>query len=229
VINIAIDGYSSCGKSTLAKQLAQELHYTYIDTGAMYRAVALYVTRNNIHIENNPDLSALINALNDIVIDFRNNTQSNKREVYLNGESVESFIRDPKIAAIASQISQIRQVRDKLQQWQKKIAQKKGVVMDGRDIATVVMPDAELKIFMTANAEIRAMRRYNELLGAGKNITLEEVKQEQALRDYQDTHRTEDPLVQHPKARILDNSLLTTEAQLALAMKWVQEVMQVST
>lgn len=224
MINIAIDGYSSCGKSTLAKALARTLGYIYIDTGAMYRAVALYALDHGfIHPDGTIDQEALINALPTLHIDFEYSKDTGRSDVFLNGVSVESRIRNIQVAELASRISQLRAVRNKLQQLQRAIAQKKGVVMDGRDIGTVIMPDAELKIFMTADPEIRALRRYEELKAAGKETSLEEIRNNQAKRDYEDTHRAEDPLRQAADALVLDNSALSPDEQLILALDWVKK------
>ncbi len=223
MINIAIDGYSSCGKSTLAKALARTLGYIYIDTGAMYRAVALYAWDNGWIKSDGSIDEALLKALPELQIDFEYNKETERIEVYLNGAPVESRIRNIQIAELASRISQLRAVRNKLQELQRAIARKKGVVMDGRDIGTVIMPDAELKIFMTADPEIRAIRRYEELKAAGKETSLDEVRKNQAKRDYEDTHRAEDPLRQAADAIVLDNSKLTPSEQLNLALDWVKK------
>lgn len=224
MINIAIDGYSSCGKSTLAKALARTLGYIYIDTGAMYRAVALYALDAGLIDENGSvAYDSLLQALPQLKIDFEYSKDTQRSEVFLNGTPVESRIRNIQVAELASRISQLRAVRNKLQELQRNIARKKGVVMDGRDIGTVIMPDAELKIFMTADPEIRAMRRYDELKAAGKETSLEEVRNNQALRDYEDTHRAEDPLRKAHDALLLDNSDLTPDEQLNLALNWVKK------
>jgi cytidylate kinase len=224
VINIAIDGYSSCGKSTIAKALAKALHYHYIDTGAMYRAIALFaVEQRLVNMDNTINQEALNQSLEHIQIDFEFNSNSGKSEVYLNGRPVEALIRNIKIAEIASKISQLRAVRNKLQYVQKILGTKKGVVMDGRDIGTVVMPQAELKIFMTADPLVRAQRRLIELKSQGKESTIEEVLDNQTKRDYQDTHRAEDPLVMASEALLLDNSKLTPDEQLSIVLQWVKE------
>jgi cytidylate kinase len=225
LINIAIDGYSSCGKSTLAKALARTLGYIYIDTGAMYRAVALYAMDNGWVREDGSVVDdALLQALPELQIDFEYSTETQRSEVYLNGVPVESRIRNIEVAELASRISKLRAVRNKLQELQRNIARKKGVVMDGRDIGTVIMPDAELKIFMTADPEVRAIRRYQELKAAGNEITLDEVRKNQALRDYEDTHRAEDPLRKAPDALVLDNTNFTPEEQLNIALDWVKKI-----
>lgn len=204
--------------------MARTLGYIYIDTGAMYRAVALYALDHGfIRPDGSIDQVALINALPSLHIDFEYSKDTGRSDVFLNGASVESRIRNIQVAELASRISQLRAVRNKLQQLQRAIAQKKGVVMDGRDIGTVIMPDAELKIFMTADPEIRALRRYEELKAAGKETSLEEVRNNQAKRDYEDTHRAEDPLRQAADALVLDNSNLSPDEQLKLALDWVKK------
>lgn len=224
MINIAIDGFSSCGKSTLAKALAQSLGYIYIDTGAMYRAVALYALDHGlVRADGTVANDELQQALTQIQIDFEYSADTQRSEVFLNGVPVESRIRNIQVAELASKVSQLRAVRNKLQELQRKIALKKGVVMDGRDIGTVIMPDAELKIFMTAEPEVRAIRRYQELKAAGKETSLDEVRKNQAQRDYEDTHRTEDPLRQAADALVLDNTKLTPDEQLKLALDWVKK------
>ncbi len=204
--------------------MARTLGYIYIDTGAMYRAVALYALDHGfIHPDGTIDQEGLINALPSLHIDFKYSNDTGRSDVFLNGVSVESRIRNMQIAELASRISQIRAVRNKLQQLQRGIAHKKGVVMDGRDIGTVIMPDAELKIFMTADPEIRALRRYEELKAAGKETSLEEVRNNQVKRDYEDTHRAEDPLRKASDALVLDNSALSPDEQLKLALDWVKK------
>lgn len=222
-INIAIDGYSSCGKSTLAKAIAKELHYTFIDTGAMYRAVTLFALENGIISENKLDGDALVTALPSITV-----SQSNvdgKTETALNGKNVEQYIRTMEVSGWVSEVSKLAEVRKKLVQLQQQMGEQKGVVMDGRDIGTVVFPNAELKLFMTADNTTRAQRRYAELQAKQPNITLAEVKQNLEERDYQDTHRANDPLRQADNAIVLDNSNLTPEEQLKLALELVEEVL----
>lgn len=218
-INIAIDGYSSCGKSTLAKALAKELHYNYVDTGSMYRAIALFAMRNNmITEENQVDIELLETILPVVEVEFHRNSSTGRSEVFLNDEAVEQYIRTIEVAEMASKVSKYRNVRKKLHSIQSKMASKKGVIMDGRDIGTVVMPTAELKIFMTADPEIRAQRRFQELANQGKSVSIEDVRKNQVERDYQDTHRKEDPLRQATDAIVLDNSNLTEEEQLAFVL-----------
>lgn len=200
-INVAVDGYSSVGKSTIAKRLAQYAGYTYVDTGAMYRAVALYCLQSG---------EEPLEAVQHITVDFDNDNR-----VRLNGQDVEDQIRTLEVGNKASQISPIPEVRHFLVAQQQKMGESKGIVMDGRDIGTVVFPDAELKIFLTASPEVRAMRRYKELIGKGvTGITLEEVARDVADRDYRDTHREESPLKQAADAYVLDNSDRELEDQL---------------
>ncbi len=229
-INIAIDGYSSCGKSTLAKALAKSLSYHYVDTGSMYRALALYAIQNGFLKENGEvDIDLFEKTLPTINVEFKINPENNRSEVYLNKVSVEHLIRTVEIAGYASKISQYRSVRNKLHHIQKAMALKKGVIMDGRDIGTVVIPDAELKIFMTADPEVRAKRRFVELQALGKNTTLEEVKLTQAKRDQDDTEREEDPLRKADDAVVLDNTFLTEHEQLDFVLQLAnQKVMELS-
>lgn len=218
-INIAIDGYSSCGKSTLAKEMAKELNYIYVDTGAMYRAVTLFALDSGIIEDGVPDVPKLKSRLKDIEITFVNNSK-NKPEVHLNGENVESRIRQMSISNNVSAVAAIKEVRKLLVAQQQKMGEKKGVVMDGRDIGTVVFPDAELKIFMTASHEVRTERRYQELMAKGDRVTKVEVSENLKKRDHIDTTRKEDPLRQADDAVVLDNSNLSKEKQLALALEW---------
>lgn len=228
MINIAIDGYSSCGKSTLAKALAQELHYKYIDTGSMYRALALFAIRNKLLEENGQiSLFLLESALPDAHVEFHVNPQSGKSEVYLNNEPVEPYIRNMEMAKAASFISKDRSVRDKLQSIQRSMALQKGIIMDGRDIGTVVMPDAELKIFMTADPEIRALRRFKELESKGQPESLEAIRKNQAERDFDDVNRKEDPLKKAEDAIILDNTHLNETEQLEFVLKLVEKLISV--
>jgi cytidylate kinase len=224
-INIAIDGFSSCGKSTLAKALARELHYNYVDTGAMYRALALYALRNGyVDEEKNIRIAELEKVLPDIHVEFHVNPENRRSEVYLEEEAVEPFIRTIEVAEMASRISKHRAVRNKLQAIQRYMALRKGVVMDGRDVGTVVMPEAELKIFMTADPEIRAVRRFKEMQAQGKTTTLDEVRKNQAERDYEDMNRKEDPLRQADDAIVLDNSHLNEEEQLQFVLHYVRSL-----
>ncbi len=219
-IIIAIDGFSSCGKSTLARQLASALNYTYIDSGAMYRAVTLYLMDNSIAI---PDINAVREALKKIFISFVYNEETGKQETYLNGKNVEEKIRDMKVSERVSEVSTIPVVRDFLVNLQQEFGKNKGIVMDGRDIGTVVFPNAEFKIYLQAEINVRAHRRYEELHLAGKKITLEEVKRNIEDRDYEDSHRAYNPLRKANDAEVLDNTLLDTESQLLIALKMAEE------
>jgi len=221
-INIAIDGYSSCGKGTLAKQLAQSLGYVFIDSGAMYRAVTLYLIQNHIDVA---DEIAISKALDHIQLEFYPSKENNRFEIHLNGENVESLIREIHIASKVSFVAKISAVRKKLVQMQQQIGENKGVVMDGRDIGTVVYPDAELKIFMTAKNEVRAQRRYKEMIVAGKNVTIQEVSANLIERDLIDSSRDDSPLTLNDSYHLLDNSHITPNQQFELAMSWVNELL----
>lgn len=218
-INIAIDGYSSCGKGTLAKALAQSLGYLFIDSGAMYRAVTLHMLQNGVDVN---DESAVVKALDDVRVGFVNNAEQ-QSEVTLNGVSVEKEIRNIEVAAHVSEVARIQAVRTKMVALQQVIGEPKGVVMDGRDIGTVVFPDAELKIFMTASQEVRARRRYEELVAKGDDVTLAEIAENLKHRDTIDANRENSPLTLTNDYRVLDNSHLSREAQFVLAMGWVDE------
>ena len=220
-IVVAIDGFSSCGKSTMAKALAKYAGYAYIDTGAMYRAVALYAIRHNLIDTENIDEIGLNNALNDIKISFK--TIDGTQHTHLNGEDVESQIRTLEVANGASRVSAIGFVRHALVKAQQEMGNDGGVVMDGRDIGTVVFPNAELKIFVTASAEIRAQRRYDELKAKGEEQPYADVLANVEERDYRDTHRAESPLRQADDARLLDNSNLNREEQFELLKSWFNE------
>ena len=223
-INIAIDGYSSCGKSTLAKNLARELKYVYVDSGAMYRAVTLYCLRNGFIDEHNRlNVSGLLGALNEINVSFNYNRTSGQSDTYLNGERVEDDIREMRVSESVSAVSKLEEVRNVLVQFQQQLGKNKGVVMDGRDIGTVVFPDAKLKIFMTADIDIRAQRRYEELLSKGQSINIEAVKENLISRDRQDTSRKHNPLVKADDAIVLDNSFLTKQQQLEQVKAWVHD------
>ncbi|HMH34717.1 MAG TPA: (d)CMP kinase [Puia sp.] len=221
-IIITIDGWSSCGKSTLAQQLAKELDYLYIDSGAMYRAITLYFLRNHIDWTK-PRL--VKEALKSIVLEFIYNPKSKQSEIHLNGENVEWLIRDMVIAEKVSDVAAIKEVREFAVAQQKKMGDGKGIVMDGRDIGTVVFPKAELKIFMTADNAVRVERRFKEMFAKNPNITIEEVKSNLEMRDYVDSHREFSPLKKAKDAIVLDNSNLTVEEQLEIALKWALERM----
>lgn len=219
-IIVTIDGWSSCGKSTLAKQLAKELNYVYIDSGAMYRAVTLYFLRNHIDWTSPRQV---VEALQNIHLDFRFNEQSAQSEMFLNDENVEYVIRDLVVAEKVSDVASIKEVRDFAVAQQRKMGARKGIVMDGRDIGTVVFPHAELKIFMTADNAIRVQRRFKELFQKNPNISIEEVKNNLEMRDYIDSHREISPLRQADDAIVIDNTHLTMEQQLHKALHLVNE------
>jgi cytidylate kinase len=221
-LTIAIDGYSSCGKSTLAKAMANELNYTFVDSGAMYRGVALYCLRNGLIVNSIPNVSEIENHLPNIQLDFYYNPETRLQELLLNNENVEQEIRTPEVAAVVSQIATLRSVRVKLVEEQQKIGENGGIVMDGRDIGSVVFPDAEVKLFVTANPDIRAMRRFKELSEKGIITTLEDTKRNLLERDEIDSNRVESPLIQTADAIVLDNSQLTQEEQLQIALFHVQ-------
>lgn len=206
-IVVAIDGYSSCGKSTIAKALAQYAGYTYVDTGAMYRAIGLYTLRHHLTAE-----ADIIAALPQISVGFV--LIDGAQHVTLNGEDVESQIRTLEVGNRASEISQIREVRAFLVAQQQQMGEAKGIVMDGRDIGTVVFPNAELKLFLTASPEVRAQRRFDELVGKGQTPVFEEVLKDVNDRDYRDTHRAESPLRQADDAIVVDNSHMTPDEQM---------------
>lgn len=219
-IIITIDGWSSCGKSTLAKQMAAKLKYVYIDSGAMYRAITLYFLRNHVDWT---DSKKVVKALKEINIEFSHNEITKSSEVILNGENVEYLIRDLVVAEKVSEVAAIKEVRDYAVKQQQEMGNKKAIVMDGRDIGTVVFPDAELKIFMTADNAVRVERRFRELYEKNPNISIEEVKNNLEMRDYIDSHREISPLRKAEDAIVLDNSNLTEAEQFQLAMKLVNE------
>ncbi|MCX2838285.1 (d)CMP kinase [Salinimicrobium sp. MT39] len=212
-ITIAIDGFSSTGKSTVAKQLAKELGYVYVDTGAMYRAVTLYALRKKFISENNFDVAGLIADLSLIKLKFIFNPEVGFGEMYLNGENVEKEIRQMQVSQYVSKIAAVPQVREMLVAQQQEMGREKGIVMDGRDIGTVVFPNAELKIFMTASARERAQRRFKELSERGEEVTYQQVLENVEERDLLDTTRKDSPLVKAEDAKEIDNSHLTLEGQ----------------
>ena len=220
-INIAIDGHSSCGKSTLAKQLSKHYVYTYIDTGAMYRAVCLYALKNDIMKDGIINKPALIDSLENISVSFNYNDESSISETFLNGINVENEIRSLWISENVSKISKLKEVRKKMVAIQQAIGKKKGVVMDGRDIGSVVFPNAELKLFITASVDERARRRSLEL----KDATLEEIKKNLQSRDHDDSTREENPLVIMDDAIQIDNTNLSIEEQFNLALSYCQKAM----
>lgn len=219
-IIITIDGWSSCGKSTLAKQLAKALGYVYIDSGAMYRAITLYFLRNHIDWTDEAEVTT---ALNNIILEFQFNPKSQQSEIILNGENVEYVIRDLVVAEKVSDVAAIKEVRTFAVNQQQLMGQKKGIVMDGRDIGTTVFPVAELKIFMTADSAIRVERRFKELYEKNPNITIEEVKANLEMRDYIDSHREISPLKKADDAYVLDNTQLSMEEQFEIALKLSNE------
>lgn len=222
-IIITIDGWSSCGKSTLAKQLAKELGYIYVDSGAMYRAITLYFLRNHIDWTDKKEVK---NALGNITLEFVYNPKSQQSEILLNEENVEHIIRDLVIAEKVSEVAAIKEVRIFAVAQQQQMGKRKGIVMDGRDIGTVVFPKAELKIFMTADNAIRVERRFKELYEKNPNITIEEVKNNLEMRDYIDSHREVSPLRKADDAVILDNSNLTELEQFKKALRLCNEAIK---
>ena len=217
---IAIDGYSSCGKSTLAKQLAKELQYLHIDSGAMYRAITLYFLRNAISTTKQKEIEA---ALKNIHLSFLFNDVSGESDIYLNDENAEAQIRDMVVSEKVSEVAALEKVRNFAVKQQRQIGSNKGIVMDGRDIGTTVFPDAELKIFMTADIAVRVERRFKELYALNKNITIEEVRNNLEMRDYIDSNREFSPLKKADDAYVLDNTNLTMAQQLKIALDKVNE------
>ncbi len=225
-IIIAIDGHSSTGKSTLAKQIAKTLNYIYIDTGAMYRAVTYYALKNNLISANHFDKDKLIKDLDKIKIDFKFNPDKGFAEVYLNGKNIETDIRKMIVSNFVSDIAAVPEVREKLVAQQREIGQQKGVVMDGRDIGSVVFPDAELKIFMTAKPEVRAERRYKELKEKGQNVSKQDVLNNVIKRDKIDSERSTSPLIQTTDAIRIDNSHLSREEQFEMVLNLAKQKIQ---
>ncbi|RBN51543.1 (d)CMP kinase [Flavobacterium psychrolimnae] len=223
-ITIAIDGFSSTGKSTLAKQLANHLGYVYVDTGAMYRAVTFFAMQNGYINAESFDKQTLINSLPNIKLQFKFNADLGFGEMYLNDVNVETEIRTIEVSSFVSKVAEVSEVRAKLVEQQKEMGKDKGIVMDGRDIGTVVFPNAELKIFMTASATTRAQRRYDELVAKGNTVTFEEVLANVEERDYIDTHREDSPLVMAEDAIEIDNSHLNREEQFKLVLELVNEI-----
>jgi len=223
-ITIAIDGFSSTGKSTLAKQLAQHLGYVYVDTGAMYRAVTFFAMQNGYINADSFDKQSLINSLPSIKLQFKFNTDLGFAEMYLNDVNVETEIRTIEVSSFVSKVAEVSEVRAKLVEQQKEMGKDKGIVMDGRDIGTVVFPDAELKIFMTASATTRAQRRFDELQQKGDDVTYEAVLKNVEERDYIDTHRVDSPLVKAEDAIEIDNSYLNREEQFQVVLDLVNDI-----
>lgn len=220
-ITIAIDGYSSTGKSTLAKELADKLSYVYVDSGAMYRAVTLYLLQKGL-LEEKIDHAAVILALPEIKLEFRK-LDNGKADMFLNGENVEAKIREMAVSSQVSRVSAIAEVRTKMVELQQEMGLNKAIVMDGRDIGSVVFPTAELKLFMTADPMVRARRRFDELILKGTQVTFEEVLDNLEKRDLIDTTRAESPLIQTSDAIVIDNSTLTKAEQLNKVLRLVEE------
>jgi cytidylate kinase len=219
-IIIALDGHSSCGKSTFAKRIARELGYSYVDTGAMYRAVTLAAMEAGLFDHTDaPEIPEIVNLLDGVELDLRFNSEKQRTEIFLNDRMVEDVIRTMEVSEHVSYIAAITPVRKKMVEYQRKLGEKKGIVMDGRDIGTVVFPGAELKIFLTASLEVRAGRRYRELIEKGMKADLEEVRKNLQKRDHIDSTREDSPLKQAPDALVLDNSRITVEEQ----MEWFRE------
>lgn len=222
-ITIAIDGYSSCGKSTIAKALAARLGYFYVDSGAMYRAVTLFALKHGYAKNNEVNEDAIIHNLDRINIWFKYNSNSRSSETYLNGENVEKEIRQIEVSGYVSRVSAIKEVRKKMVAIQQEMGREKGVVMDGRDIGTTVFPNAELKLFMTADPDVRAQRRFIEYKTKGETVPLEDIKKNLEKRDYEDTHRKESPLVKAKDAVLFDNSDLNQTQQLDYVLKLIKD------
>ncbi len=219
---IAIDGYSSCGKSTFAKAIAKSLNYLYIDSGAMYRAVTLYCLRRHFAGKGVLNLEGILSELGEIVIDFVFNPDIQEYETFLNSENVEREIRSMEVSAYVSRISQIHEVRTRMVELQREIGAYKGIVMDGRDIGTVVFPDADIKIFMTASVEIRTKRRFDEMKAKGMIVEFEEIRRNIIARDIADENRDISPLRRADDAIILDNSRMSVSQQ----MEWIEEIIE---
>lgn len=222
-IVIAIDGHSSCGKSTVAKEIAKNLGYIYIDSGAMYRTVTLFALRNQLAGDGKVNEAELIARLSEIKIDFRFNPQNLRNETFLNGENVEEEIRQLPVSQHVSPVATIREVRKAMVAQQQEMGKQKGLVMDGRDIGTVVFPKAELKLFMTARPEVRAQRRYDELTEKGQHVSFDEILANVIERDRIDSSREVSPLRQADDALVLDNSDLTREEQMNWVMKTIHD------
>jgi cytidylate kinase len=223
-ITIAIDGFSSTGKSTLAKQLAKHLGYIYVDTGAMYRAIAFFSMQKGYISKDFLDRDSLVNSLTSIKLHFQFNADLGFAEMYLNSQNIEKEIRTLEVSSFVSKIAEISEVRAKLVEQQQEMGKNKAIVMDGRDIGTVVFPDAELKIFMTSSPETRAQRRFDELQAKGDSVTYEEVLANVQERDYIDTHRDDSPLVMAADTIEIDNSFLTREEQFKVVLELAEEI-----
>ncbi len=224
-ITIAIDGFSSTGKSTLAKQLAKHLGYVYVDTGAMYRAVAHFAMKNEFINMDHFDKLSLVKSLPTIQLHFQFNPELGFAEMYLNNENIEKQIRTIEVSNFVSKVAEVSEVRAKLVEQQQEMGKNKGIVMDGRDIASVVFPNAELKIFMTASAQTRAQRRFDELQQKGDSVSFDEVLKNVEERDYIDTHRADSPLVKDKNAIEIDNSHLSREEQFDQVLNLVSTIL----
>ena len=222
-ITIAIDGHSSTGKSTLAKQLAKALDYIYVDSGAMYRAVTLYALEQGFISDEKFDPNALISNIENVNIEFKKEG-NNPTVLYLNNKEVSSKIRGMEVSNLVSKVAALPQVRQCLVKEQRKMGQNKGMVMDGRDIGTVVFPEAELKIFMTASAQTRTQRRFDELTAKGEQVDFDEIYENITSRDYKDSTRADSPLTQAKDARVLDNTNLTQSQQYKIVMDWIKDL-----
>jgi len=223
-ITIAVDGYSSCGKSTIAKALAARLHYNYVDTGAMYRAVTLYALRNGLINGKELDQEELIDELDQVNIEFHFNQDAQTSEILLNGENVEEFIRQMDVNDWVSQVSAVGEVRRKMVKIQQRLGKGKAIAMDGRDIGTTVFPDAELKVFMTADINVRTQRRFDELESKNIAASFEEIQRNLLERDFEDMNRIESPLRKADDAVILDNTHLSRDEQLNFVLKLVEQL-----
>ncbi len=225
-LTIAIDGFSSTGKSTVAKQIAKHLGYVYVDSGAMYRAITFYAMQNSFIDNNHFNIDGLVSKLEDVRISFKFNETLGFAEVYLNGINIEKEIRTLEVSSFVSKVATVSEVRELLVQQQQKLGQNNGVVMDGRDIGTVVFPGAELKIFMTASAETRAKRRYEELIERGDKVTYEDVLRNVQERDYIDSNRKDSPLMKADDAIEIDNSNLTLQEQFDKVLQLVNMTLE---
>ena len=225
-ITIAIDGHSSTGKSTAARQLANKLGYLYVDTGAMYRAVSFYALQQNLFNDGVLDKQGLEQRLDKIVITFKRNPENDANEVCLNGTNIENDIRTMEVSNVVSSVAAVSSVRSKLVEQQQKMGKEKGVVMDGRDIGTVVFPDADLKVFMTASADVRAQRRFAELRSRGDQVRFDDVLRNVVERDHIDSNREDSPLIQARDARLLDTSTMSREEQFEQLLSWVNLAQQ---
>lgn len=223
-ITIAIDGYSSCGKSTIARALAARLGYNYVDSGAMYRAITLYCIEHGLIKDGAFVEDEIAHALDAIHLTFQFNPATKSSDTFLNGENVEKQIRTMAVSSLVSPVSKIREVRQRMVALQRLMGRDKGVVMDGRDIGTNVFPDAELKLFMTADVDVRVQRRVDEMRAKGQPVSLDEVRNNLVARDYEDSHRKENPLVQAADAVVLDNSELSREEQLDFVLNLMADL-----